>query len=266
MSMRHTVGLIVFGLMMFFHAQAWAIPNLQIYIPGATYDTNTETWVINSYEYELWIIGAHEHVDDVKIAFAVPNDNTNPEASIEVTWLDPANPDYGSPSDPSLTLTEKQSMGIWDYRDSYGFREEEPQYIPDPQTYGFVANDTPLMGDGSSIAPHGVFPTDFYEYFIGDFDTNETIYNYIPGEKEGDAAPGQIKAFDISVTGYTWVDIVAYDHVIVGNHTKYVCSPFSHDGESNPVPEPATLFLLGIGLVALSPVVKRFSRKTSTDG
>lgn len=54
------------------------------------------------------------------------------------------------------------------------------------------------MGDGTSLPPAGTFPTDFYEYFIGDFDTGETVQNYIPGDEWGDKAGGEIKRLDVS--------------------------------------------------------------------
>ena len=114
------------------------------------------------------------------------------------------------------------------------------------------------MGDGSYLPPHGVFPTDFYEYFIGDFGTNQTVQNYIPGDEWGDTAQGQIKIFGIVVDGYSTVDIVAYDHVILGkNKAEYKFSPFSHDGETQ-VPEPTTLILFGLGLIGLGSIRKKF--------
>ena len=114
------------------------------------------------------------------------------------------------------------------------------------------------MDDGSYVPPHGVFPTDFYEYFIGDFGLVQTVQNYIPGS-EGDTGWGQIKKFDISVHDYSTVDIVAYNHVIIGkNKAKYVFSPFSHDGGSTQVPEPTTLILLGLGLIGLGSIRKKF--------
>ena len=238
---------------------AMAIPNLQIYIPNATYDAETETWIINSYDYELWVIGAHLDVNDVKFAAAVP---TNENGSIQVTWLTPSSPDYGGGGIDNFSLTfndpnlgaDLNRLTYEAYRDSYATSD------PNPATYGF-GSGTPLAGDGAQIPPHGVFPTDFYEYFIGDFGTDGTVENYIPGDELGDTAAGEIKKFDVLVSGYTWVDIIAYDHVILSNNTaKYVFTPFSHDGAST-VPEPATMLLLGTGLIGLGWFGRKEAKK-----
>ncbi|MDI6789345.1 MAG: choice-of-anchor N protein [Thermodesulfobacteriota bacterium] len=224
---------------------AWAVPNLQIYIPGAEYDTATETWIIYSYDYELWVVGANLNIYDVKFASAVPTDQ---DGTIEVTWL-------------KGELTENGTV----VKGPYGpiaseILDETIDYSADPYI-SFCDYGTPVMGDGAELPPHDVFPTSYYEYVIGDFGTGETVYNYIPGDELGDTACGETKIFDISVSGYTWVDIVAYDHYIQANHkTHCIFSPFSHDGASG-VPEPATMLLVGTGLISLSWVARRKLKK-----
>jgi hypothetical protein len=249
--------LVATGFLLATTLPSWAVPNLQIYIPGATYDTATETWIINSYEYTLQVIGANLDVLDVKFALAVPTDE---DGYIEVTWLDPLSSDYGTGDVASLTLydpgylADPNRLPYEDYRDSY----DEEGENPDPATYGFALNSYPIMGDGRQLPGAGVFPTDFYEYFIGDFGTDDVVQNYIPGDEWGDTAPGDLKEFWISVHGYTWVDIVAYDHVVLSNNkAKYVFTPFSHDGGSTPVPEPATLLLLASGLIGVAGLRKK---------
>jgi len=36
---------------------ALAIPNLQLYIDGVTFDTTTETWVSTASTFDLWVVG-----------------------------------------------------------------------------------------------------------------------------------------------------------------------------------------------------------------
>ena len=63
-------GIVVSLAVLLFAAGAHAVPVLQIYIEGATYDTNTETWTTSDTEFDLWVIGdvdAHGTIFDVKL-------------------------------------------------------------------------------------------------------------------------------------------------------------------------------------------------------
>ncbi len=162
--MRFLKGIISFivmiGILLGFSLESSAVPNLQIYIPGAKYDTATETWVINSFEYELWVIGANLPIYEVKFAAAVPYEVGNNGGSIDVTWVQGERT-----GDPSDTLDEDSA-------------------------YFTKGPATPIMGDGKTEIPsHGVFPTSYYEYDIGDFCVGitknnktdyETVYDYVP--------------------------------------------------------------------------------------
>ena len=51
-------------------ANAQAIPVLQIYVEGATYDTHSETWVTSVSDFKLWIVGdvdAHGPIQNVTL-------------------------------------------------------------------------------------------------------------------------------------------------------------------------------------------------------
>ncbi len=113
---------------------------------------------------------------------------------------------------------------------------------------------TPITGDGTYLPSHGIYPADFATYFMGDFGLVQTVYDMQPGETG--SALGEIKTVNVSISGYSWAHFDAYDHILSGTKIKYVFAPFSHDAESAPIPEPASLLLLGSGLFGL----KLFSR------
>ncbi len=54
-------------------APALAVPNLQLFVEGAIFDTVTETWVTSHVpEFNLQVIGANRNIYDVFLAVAVP--------------------------------------------------------------------------------------------------------------------------------------------------------------------------------------------------
>ena len=108
---------------------------------------------------------------------------------------------------------------------------------------------TPITGDGTYLPSHGIYPADFATYFMGDFGLVQTVYDMQPGETG--SALGEIKTVSISISGYSWAHFDAYDHILSKSKIKYDFAPFSHDAESAPIPEPASLLLLGSGLFAL---------------
>lgn len=218
-----------------FFGSAFAIPNLQLYCPeeGVYYDYDTESWIIPFVDYDLWVIGAGLEIKDVKIAFAVPEDQNG---SIFINGVE---------LNESLLVTNPYDPNIYDGERSF-----------------FAEFGTPLMGDGGAVPGGGVFPSSYYQYYLGDFGLDSTVRNYAPGDDLGGTASGHIETLTISVRGYTEASIIAYDHVVLGkNRAKFVKTPYSHDGSSNAVPEPATMLLFGTGLAGLISARNRLKKR-----
>ena len=129
--------------------------------------------------------------------------------------------------------------------------EETGTITVNSTTIGPFTSGTPITGDGDSLPSHGIYPTDFATYFMGDFGLIETVYDMQPGETG--SALGEIKTVSIAISGYSWAHFDAYDHILSESKIKYVFAPFSHDAETGttPIPEPASLLLLGSGLFGL---------------
>lgn len=53
---------------------AWAVPDLQLYVEGATYDPQTETWVTASSSFNLQLLVANHTLEGVKVAAAIAPD------------------------------------------------------------------------------------------------------------------------------------------------------------------------------------------------
>src|SRR3990172_2100855 len=85
---------------------AWAIPALQLYIEGATYDSFTETWVVTTADpFKLWVVGDVSHygpILGVKLSAAVstselPNSITLSSTTTSLV-TDPSTPSAPSPT------------------------------------------------------------------------------------------------------------------------------------------------------------------------
>ena len=267
--------------------QAWAETTLQLYIEGATYDEDTETWVKTMASsgdgtIRLWAIGNTGALDgpilDVKLAVAYSKDYDD-YGVLRTIYNDDGTTTQQQCLDIHLTpsRTGDDEGGYY-----HGFYDPEPPpedpYLSEYSDEG----DTPKLNDGSDLPSHGVYGEGiaWQEFYLDHFNlVDSPIIDFIA--PDGGLLPdapdplsddpllwqkmGQINVYEVKIypgstvpegEDFHGLDLHfdLYNHVLAKDKTKTYFAPFSHttDGEANFVPAPpAYVGLIGMALMGL---------------
>ncbi len=243
------LGALVLGYALLAAAPARAVPLLQLYVEGAVYDYDHESWVFDldtGSTIRLWAIGN----------VAGPGS----KGTIYDVKLSAVYRDIAPGMDATLSLTSGTTGGLGGFGDS-----------STPATPLFNQYDDsgalPQLSDGSTIAPHGTYGEgwEWQEFRLGDFTlTDSPIANFIDTFPTAPATPsGQINVYEIEIdSNITEIHFDLYDSIMARNGARAVFAPYSHDAgtgtnEPHHVPEPGTLLLGGLALAAAGRRLRR---------
>ncbi|MGC1275224.1 MAG: choice-of-anchor N protein [Planctomycetaceae bacterium] len=239
---------------------AHAVPILQLYIEGSTYDQATESWTKTFNPGDtlvVWAIGnvagpgGAGTISDVKMAIAYDDMAAGKDLTIGLQGT--TTNDLGGFTDPSNPGNVASSS----------FTEI---------TDGNDPSQLPQLTGGGTLPKHGEYVegVEWQEFLLGDMTLTDSpiadFINAFPGADFPDA--GQINAYIVNVTtaltGPINLHFDLYDSVQAGNKAKAVKAPFSHDAETPPggtpppvVPEPGTFVLLALGGAGLAAFRRR---------
>jgi hypothetical protein len=210
---------------------AHALPTLQLYIDGATYDPATETWITEDATFDLWVIGnvagpgGTGAITNVALAAAFVTGEVG-----------------------TITLTPTTTGVVTD------------PSIPVPLVFNGASADgaRPMLNDGSLLPTHGVYGAgvSFFEWELGDLSATDSPTGDFIGSFPGTlfADTGQINVYEVSVTGFpSGIHFDVYNTVVGETHSSF--GPFSHD--AGVVPEPGATLLFGVGCLVAGVAAQR---------
>lgn len=221
---------------------AGAVPMLQLYIEGASYDAAKESWYYPGNEFRLWAIG---NLTGPGGAGGLPITSVR----LAAVYDDP-----GTPVTITITPTRIGGSDVGSYS---GF--SDPSTPGDPVLLGIVDDGSrPWIGGPHYLPNHGEYGAGrtWQEFLLSDFTTPDSqLGDFVNTFPVPGAQAAQIHAYDVRVEGAE-AHFDLYGLVVnARGHTSYVFAPPSRDATDGPearvLPVPATLALLGVGALAL---------------
>ena len=198
---------------MIFISDSYAIPSLQLYIPGSDYvdegscPWSCESWYTPNSQFDIQVMAVEKFASATLVVAAKQGETGTVTINGSTYGIDAFT--YGTPI--------------------MGYKNGKPHYM------------------GS----HGIYDTSYLLYDLGSIMTLDVpVYNEVDRYYEsGDLDPktGAIIELSFSKSGF---DMIHFDVFGTDLSGKIEFAPFSHDAEDGPVrtPEPASAALILIGL------------------
>jgi hypothetical protein len=233
-----------------------AEPELQLYVEGATYNTNNSTWTINSSigdSIRLWVIGNSRNPLGVHLELASPT----------VDGM-------------TFTITPDRIGGTGTYTTPGGSSPFSDSGLPAAPTLGATGTGQPP----DIHQPHGIYGPNvtWHQILLGNFTADNTHIADFSGTSPINPGShiGTIFAYDITFTGAAPGATFPNPVNIDGAFSPYGANdkaPFSHTARGSfggpggvfppsPVPEPSTMAIAVLGTLGFVGFnIRRMAKK-----